>query len=264
MNRINKVVSIAIGLFLSACSAPKEDSDPAGNVAQMEMTAAAQTAIIGTEDGKKVFLDHVPVESARATIILLHQAGASGYEFKDIVPRLNAEGYSTVLVDLRSGGSLYGPNRTVNKYGKSAQNFSDALPDIEAALNWARLQGPPVILLGSSYSASLCLRVAADNPSRVAAVLAFSPGEYFPDRHFTGAAAKAVTVPVYISQSSETEEILQSKSIFDALASKQKILFVARNGSVHGASTLRSDRNPSGADENWKSMNKFLTTLSLR
>ena len=74
MNRINKVVSVAIGLFLSACSAPKEDSEPAGNVAQMEMTAAAQTAIIGTEDGKKVFLDHVPVENARATILLLHQA----------------------------------------------------------------------------------------------------------------------------------------------------------------------------------------------
>ena len=127
-------------LALLGCDARKGDSEPAGNVAEMEMAAAAETAIIGTRDGRKVFLDHVSVPNARATIVLFHQAGSSGYEYRGIASRLNAAGYSTVIVDLRSGGSLYGPNRTVSKYGQSDTNYLNTIPDIEAALNWSRLQ----------------------------------------------------------------------------------------------------------------------------
>ncbi|WP_420146012.1 hypothetical protein [Sphingobium sp.] len=151
----------------------------------------------------------------------------------------------------------------MNKYRKSDQNYVDALPDIEAALNRVRLQGPPVILFGSSYSASLSLRAAADNPNLVAAVLAFSPGEYFGDPHFSRNAARDATVPVYISQSSKAEEIAQSRAIFDNLTGT-KTMFVPRNGGVHGASTLRKDRNPHGEDETWSAVLKFLQALTLR
>ncbi len=263
MERMRNFGWTVLPLALFGCDARKGDSEPAGNVVQMEMAAAAETAIIGTRDGRKVYLDHVPVPNARATIILLHQAGSSGYEYMGIASRLNAAGFSTVIVDLRSGGSLYGPNRTVSKYGKSDANYLNALPDIEAALNWSRLQGPPVILMGSSYSASLCLRVAADNPTRVAAVLAFSPGEYFPERHYTRDAARRLTAPVYISQATQPDEIAQSRAIFESLASTQKTMFVAKSGGFHGASTLRPDRNPQGESENWEAMMRFLKSIDL-
>lgn len=253
-----------IALLVASC-ADKAPSPPDNSVAQAqsELAAAAQTVTIGTRDGKKIFADHVAVQHGRATIILFHQAGSSGYEYTDIAPKLNALGYSCLVVDQRSGGDLYGPNRTVNKYGKSATRYIDALPDLEAALNWARLQGQPVILWGSSYSGSLALRVAADNPTLVAAVLAFSPGEYFDDKDYVRAAAAKVTVPVFVTQGMEADELAQSQPVFDAVASEHKRLFKPRLAGIHGASTLRADRNSKGASENWQAVTLFLDSLRL-
>lgn len=171
---MNRLAVIVCGLAVASCNASDQRQPPPASSAQMEMAAAAQTVLIGTKDGNKIYVDHVPVKNGRATVVLFHQAGSSVYEYGPIFHRLNMAGFSTVAVDQRSGGALYGPNRTVNKYGKSSDNYIDALLDLEAALDWARLQGQPVILLGSSYSASLILRVASNNPSRVAAVVALS------------------------------------------------------------------------------------------
>jgi pimeloyl-ACP methyl ester carboxylesterase len=258
-----KLIILSIALLTTACvDKPKPPENIVAD-AQSELAAAAQTVTIGTKDGNKIFADHVPVEHGRATIILFHQAGSSSYEYADIAPRLNALGYSTLVVDQRSGGNLYGPNRTVIKYGKSAPDYVDALPDLEAALNWARLQGQPVILWGSSYSASLALRVAADNPTLVAAVLAFSPGEYFEDKRYVRAAAARIAVPVFITQAMDARELAQSEPIFDALSSKKKTLFKPSVGGVHGSSTLRTDRNPTGYSENWRAVLQFLKALKL-
>lgn len=257
------IVAIAIATASCADKAPPTPPDNATVQAQSALAVAAETVIIGTNDGKKIFADHVPVEHGRATIVLFHQAGSSSYEYAAIAPKLNALGYSTLVVDQRSGGNLYGPNRTVNEYGKSAASYVDALPDLEAALNWARLQGQPVILWGSSYSASLALRIAADNPTLVAAVLAFSPGEYFDDKNYARAAAAKVTVPVFVTQGKDVKEMAQSQPIFDALASGQKKMFTPSIAGVHGASTLRTDRNPTGAAENWQAVEAFLDSLKL-
>lgn len=256
---------LGIALITASCAdkAPPPPPENSTVEAQSVLAAAAQTVIIGTTDGKKIFADYVPFDHGSATIVLFHQAGSSGYEYADIAPRLNALGYSTLVVDQRSGGNLYGPNRTVIKYGKSTAQYIDALPDLEAALNWARLQGQPVILWGSSYSASLALRIAADNPTLVTAVLAFSPGEYFDDKRFVRTAAAKIKVPVFVTQGMEAKEFAQSEPIFDAVASGQKTLFRPRVGGIHGASTLRTDRNPTGASENWQAVMQFLKDLKL-
>ena len=55
----------------------------------------------------------------------------------------------------------------------------DARTDIQAAIRYAgEFNTKPVVLFGSSYSASLSLVEASKNP-RVRAVVAFSPGEFF-------------------------------------------------------------------------------------
>lgn len=251
---------------LSLASCGKSNDPPTDLLAdnsEAELAAAAETVIIGTKDGKKIFADHVPVAHARATIVLFHQAGSSAYEYRDIAHRLNQWGYSTLAVDQRSGGNLFGPNRTVSKYGKSEETYLSAMPDLEAALNWARLQGAPVILLGSSYSAALALRVAADNPKLVAAVMAFSPGEYFPDHHYVHDAAVRIKVPVFITQATTSDEQASSEAIFQAVPDQRKTLFIPHGQGVHGASTLRADRNAQGNEENWQAVRDFLTGLGL-
>jgi len=57
---------------------------------------------------------------------------------------------------------------------QSQQDYLTALPDIEAALNSARLQNSHMILWGSS-SVSLIFRIAADTSDLVTALLAFPP-----------------------------------------------------------------------------------------
>jgi pimeloyl-ACP methyl ester carboxylesterase len=264
---MRKFPVFGLALALTACGSgstrTQADALPA-NDAKAELAAAAETIVIGTRDGRKIYASHVPVPHARATIVLFHQAGSSSYEYTDIAPRLNEAGYSTLAVDQRSGGRLYGPNRTVIKAGKTSQTYLDALPDLEAALNWSRLQGQPVILWGSSYSAGLIFRIAADNPDRVAALLAFSPGEYFSDKHYVVDAARKVVAPVFITQAKAPDEIAAARAIFAAVPGTAKTLFMPKANGVHGSSTLRPDRNPAGAEENWRAVMTFLGQLRLR
>ncbi|MBD5654567.1 MAG: alpha/beta hydrolase [Candidatus Eremiobacteraeota bacterium] len=202
---------------------------------------------------------YVAPAATAPVILLFHQADSSKSEYSPIAPRLVSLGYNVVAIDQRSGGDLYAPgNETVQHLGKS-QPYLDALPDMDAALAYARRRfpGAPVAAWGSSYSAGLVFAFAAKHPHDVAAVLAFSPGEYFSDKHFVRNAAKHVRVPAFVDSASEAEEERNARAIYDALKSPLKVDFVPKAG-VHGSSTLRDDRDAPGATENWDAVTAFL------
>jgi alpha-beta hydrolase superfamily lysophospholipase len=216
-------------------------------------------------DGTEVFGDYVAAAKPRALILLFHQAGSNHGEYAEIAPRLAAAGYSSLAIDQRSGDDMFDTkNRTVAERGGSTE-YLDALPDLEAALAWAHADGRdlPVIVWGSSYSSSLVFLLAARHPRDIAAVMAFSPGEYLGKPHLVRDAAARVSVPVYITQAKDAEEIATAKSIFDVVASPKKTQFVPKIAGVHGSSTLRADRDAKGMDENWKAVMAFLDGLAL-
>ena len=133
-------------------------------------------------DGLKISADLYVRNYSLPFIILCHQDGSNRSEYKDIAPRLLNLNYNCLAIDLRSGGK---PGFADNETARRAQSENrtmqplDALPDLIAAIGYVKtFNDRPVILFGSSFSASLCLLAAADNP-RVQAVVAFSPGEYF-------------------------------------------------------------------------------------
>jgi pimeloyl-ACP methyl ester carboxylesterase len=132
--------------------------------------------------------------------------------------------------------------------------------DLEAALAWAHAKDPQrkVILWGSSYSASLVFVIAARHPAEVAGVLAFSPGEYFPNPTLIEDAAKQVHVPVFITSENSADAVANATKIFDVVASSHKVHYSARYA-VHGSSTLLADRDPKGAAVTWQVVMKFLT-----
>ncbi len=220
--------------------------------------------VLTASDGVKIYARSYAAPNARAPVLLLfHQAGSSKSEYAPIAPRLVELGFNVLAIDQRSGGDLYEPgNETVAHLGASASDFMSALPDLEAALVWARRTYPvaPVYLVGSSYSAALVFLVAARHPHDVAAVLAFSPGEYLDDKRAVHAAARALRVPVFIDSSSDKSEIDAARSIYAAVASPKKVQFVPATG-IHGASTLREDRDPGGAQANWTALSAFLRSL---
>jgi dienelactone hydrolase len=147
---------------------------------------AQQPVTLTATDGVKVFGTYYEAKNQAAPVILLfHQAESNRYEYASIAPRLIAAGFNVLAINQRSGDSMWGhKNETVVNLGKST-DYVDALPDMKAALEWAHAKDRKrkVILWGSSYSASLVFVLGADNPSGIAGILAFSPDEYFANKH---------------------------------------------------------------------------------
>jgi dienelactone hydrolase len=223
---------------------------------------AQQPVTLTASDGMKVFGAYHATKSESAPIILLfHQAHSNHWEYDPIAPRLVSAGFSCLAIDQRAGGEMWGhANETVAHVGHSAK-YLDALPDLEAALAWARQQNPSrkIIVWGSSYSSSLVFVLAAKHPGEIAGLLSFSPGEYFSDKHMIRDAAAKLNIPVYVTSAKDYEEEEAARSILDFVAdTKDKVQFLPRIAGVHGSSTLRDDRNPQGAAENWSAVLDFL------
>ena len=192
-------------------------------------------------------------------LVLAHQAGASRGEYRTIAPRLNKLGFNTIAIDQRSGKAFDGVrNETAQRAAARGigQAFGDALPDIEAAIRWARKQTTgPVILWGSSYSAALALLIAGGRPGLVDGVVAMSPGEDI-DGQSVAQAAAAIKVPVLIM--SAANERTHWHAIFKAIADRRKAGFAPEADGQHGSSALIAARSTSAAAY-WEVVEKFLT-----
>ena len=142
-------------------------------------------------------------------------------------------------------------NETVTRLGKEA-GYLEALPDLEAALAWARKENASrkVIVWGSSYSSCLvysCWRRSM--PERLRGCCRFHRLNTFRTtrRWYTTRRRKA-SIPVFITSAKDAEEEEAARSIYDAVADKKdRVLIVPRVGGVHGSSTLRMDRNAGGS-----------------
>jgi dienelactone hydrolase len=218
-----------------------------------------------TNDKVMVTADIYAPRDAKAPFILLfHQATYSRGEFLEIAPKLNAMGFNCMAVDLRSGE---GVNGLVNETWKFADSlgmqtrYIDAYTDMRAALSYVKRKypGTKIILFGSSYSASLSIKLASDFPEGVTGIVAFSPGEYFSkfgwSRDIIQTSAAKIKCPVYITSSSDEKESWQK--IYDAIPVSGKVFFVPQSGGKHGAKTLWSAFPESS--EYWQSLKSFLS-----
>lgn len=256
MNR-TIVCAMMISLLPAACQAA-----PAENpTAEAAAVPAAEAVTLRASDGVVVHGLHYPAAKPKATILLFHQAGSNKNEYATIAPRLVKAGYSALAIDQRSGGGQFeGRNATVEAIGESG-NYGDAVPDLKAAIAWAESRGAPVILWGSSYSSALLFPIAAKHSGKLAALFAFSPGEYIDGVSIRDSAAR-VDEPLFITSAKDAGEIAAAKTIFDASPSTMKTVFVPSAGGVHGSSTLIAARNASGADENWTAVLAFLKRVA--
>jgi alpha-beta hydrolase superfamily lysophospholipase len=193
----------------------------------------------------------------RPVVLLFHQAGSNRGEYTTIAPRLNALGFHALAIDQRSGASRWGmDNQTVKKLGRST-SYLEALPDLEAALQWKKQSGfnGPTLVWGSSYSSSLVFLLAEKHGDQIDGVLSFSPGEYLGSRkHEVATAAAGVSGPVIILTPKDEES--RAMPVFDAVAGEQKALIIPKRA-VHGSSMLIGDRN-AGATDIWPQVEKFL------
>ncbi|HLP14295.1 MAG TPA: hypothetical protein VK177_20350, partial [Flavobacteriales bacterium] len=113
----------------------------------------------------------------------------------------------------------------------------------------------PVIVVGSSYSASLALKIARGN-NKIAAVAAFSPGEYLKGMNLQKEIA-GITVPVFATSSKE--EAKDVATLLTGIDASNKTIFVPSAAGDHGSKVLweaAPDHN-----EYWTAFTDFLNTV---
>ena len=234
-----------------------------------ETLIAKETFSFPSKDGLAITADSYssPTEEERSLIVLFHQAGWSRGEYLEIAPRLNKLGFNVLAVDLRSGKEV---NGVINQTAKAARKagkgtrYIDALPDMEAALRYARKEveeGVEVIAWGSSYSSALLLQLVGEKPELADAVLSFSPGEYFKKSgkpsNWIQQSAQSITVPVFIT--SAKSEKGKWSAIFKGIKSKHKVSFIPETNGNHGSRALWDKFDDSS--EYWLAVSEFLKGL---
>lgn len=204
-------------------------------------------------------------ENTIPLILLFHQAGSSRGEYNDIAPALNNLGFNCIAVDLRSGEYSRGKDNETAMHAVNAglpTNYLDALPDMIAALRYAKANHPDskIIIWGSSYSAALVLKIAGGNTKSIDGVIAFSPGEYFSSlgksKTWIRDAAAKIKAPVFITSAKHETE--NWTAIYDAVDPAYRNSFIPETAGRHGSKALWKKYSDSSAY--WHAVTQFLKT----
>lgn len=197
------------------------------------------------------------------TILLFHQGGGSARgEYRSITPRLLRGGYNVVAADIRGGGDRFGePSRA--RPTDSTFTYCAALAELEATVNLARAEGftGPLMLWGSSYTATLALQVAARRSADIRAVLAFSPASGEPMRGcepapYVGWLASAGVPTMILRPRAELTDSQRAASL-EAMRQDGATIVIAERG-VHGSSLLDAERTKASTDGEWAAVEAFL------
>jgi len=223
-----------------------------------------KTITFSSEDSLAITADSYIAHNLTAPfIILFHQAGWSRGEYKEIAPILNSMGFNCIAIDQRSGDKI---NNVLNQTHKRAviknksTAYLDAYKDMIAALKFVKdkFAKGKIIIWGSSYSAALVFKLAAEHQNLINGVLAFSPGEYFvrfgKSKTFIADFAKTITLPVFITSAHNEKE--NWINIYKSLPSEKKQYFVPQTNGNHGSRALWKKFDDS--KDYWKAVSKFL------
>ena len=243
---INKIIRVATALFFILGASTASAVQPSGDM-----------MLLIAKDKARVFASYYRAMNNNSKIALLfHQAGSNRMEYEPLLSSMHIAGFDTLAIDQRSGGPRWGiDNMTVKRLGESAE-YIEAYQDLEAALEYAvKRKYKTIVVVGSSYSASLAIVLASQNPDTISAVVAFSPGEYFTDKNWIKTSAEKLRVPLYVTGATNEKQRVEEVLVKTA---GNDVTYYHPLNSVHGASTCREDMNPEGYKENLQNFSNFL------
>jgi hypothetical protein len=222
---------------------------------------AQQKVTFPADDGLKITADLYLKDYQLPFILLFHQGESSRGEYNEIAARLLKLEYNCLAVDLRSGEKMnYIENETASraKENNFSHTYLDAQKDIKAAIMFVqKYNKKPVILFGSSYSASLSLIIAQKNDN-VKAVIAFSPGEFFRPEVIVKDAITGLSKPVFVSTSDIEYNYIEE--MLSGVPETNKHIYRPPEGKgVHGAKALWNVNESS--DECWLELMLFFKRI---
>lgn len=221
---------------------------------------AQRKVVFPSKDGLTITADLYETDPSHPWIVLFHQANSSRGEYRDIAPRLNKLELNCMAVDLRSGKEKnFRVNETaaLAKDARLSTEFMDAEKDMITSIERAYGIGKrPVIILGSSYSASLALKVAKDN-DMVKAVIAFSPGEFFERKLNVQSYVAGLSKPTFVSGAASERKWITE--LISGIPKTKLIFYAPGKGGAHGSKCLLKDTD--GQAEYWIQLINFIQTL---
>ena len=213
-------------------------------------------------DSIRLTADLYKIGNSNPFVLFFHQEDGSRGEYEEIAPKIKKLGYNCLAVDLRYGNKYGFIKNETSKYMKSLGITSipyDAINDIEAAINYAfDLSHRPVILFGSSYSASLCLLAGKNNP-KVRAVIAFSPGEFFGSQISVKDSLTGYSKLVFLASSRDENKYLSELTKSIPVISKTIFTPASGNG-LHGSNSL--NKICACSNEYWLALSLFFRELA--
>ena len=138
-----------------------------------------------------------------------------------------------------------------------ATGYLDARQDIESAVNYAYELNhkKPIIILGSSYSASLALLISTQT-EKIKAVIVFRPGECLKDVKLAEE-IKSLAKPTFVTGAKK--EIDEISKVIRFVSSKNITLFKPKVNGFHGSKTLW--KSVEGHETFWESLEPFLSKV---
>lgn len=260
------IISSLLSISLVSCkgeSIKDQDSTDSTTDQVIEKTAY-ETVEFESLDSLLISANLYEVDPSFPIMVLCHQRGFCKYEYAGVAERFNDMGFNCLAIDQRCGGPIADqPNETWlrAKEQNKPTDFLDAEQDIEAAINCAYDKyNRPVILLGSSYSSTLCIYQALDN-DKVSSVIAFSPGNYF---FYDGVKEDLVEKmrgfqkPFFFTAAKQEIPIVR-ELVLGHPRTERQLLFAPEGEGWHGARALWPTQQD--GEEYWTALEDFLKVL---
>ena len=213
-------------------------------------------------DSLRISANHYYSNKDNPYILLFHTESSSRGEYDSIASRFVKMNYNCLAVDLRSGDEFrYIENITANRARDKglSNDYAEAEKDVEAAIHYVNhINDKKMVLLGSSYSATLCLKVAKNNPL-IKSVMAFSPGEFFQPEFQLDEHLKDYDKPVFIAYSKSEAEYIEKLTVH--LSDSLSTFFNSNTESPYRGVRLLFPDNPAN-DEYWFSVLIFIKSLT--
>ena len=227
----------------------------------IQILSAQDRVSFKAADSLEIIANLYEIDPDYPYIILLHQGNSSKGEYRDIAVSLLKLKYNCLAVDLRSGWLInFTPNETAQnaRRTKKSTEMIDADKDILAAIDFVtKRSDKKIILFGSSYSASLALKIGKTNPL-VKAIIAYSPGEYFKKKFVLHDVLQNIDKPIYVAGSQLEYPYLQK--LTELVPKRNLVVFQPQNDiGDSGAKSLWKSKEVS--KEYWLSLLMFINKL---
>jgi len=217
----------------------------------------SKTITFFAKDSVLITADTYFLNEVEPTVLLCHQAGFSRGEYIETAKKINKLGFSCMAIDQRSGKEVNGIiNQTAIDADSKFMNvgYIGAKRDLKAAIDYLyELNGnQPIVLVGSSYSASLALWLGSEN-KKIKAVAAFSPGEYLKNMNLADT-IKQLQIPTFVTSSKR--EIVSVKKLMRFVNPNYVIHFKPDMVGIHGSRAIWDSTE--GYEAYWSAFKEFL------